>query len=173
MRHSTPPPDPAGDRHWRGDARLATGCAIGFLGMTLLVDWNAGTLTLTRALLWFALSAAIFAVLLPHRVTAGPGWLTVDSPLLRRTVHTDALTVVRQYGDVSARLVLRDTYGQWLELDPRVLVANPLLWHELDTGMRHSMERGTLRQGTDVRRHLGHLIDDETARSVLRASGIS
>jgi hypothetical protein len=88
-------------------------------------------------------------------------------------VHTDALTVVRQYGDVSARLVLRDAHGHWLELDPRVLVANPLLWHELDTGMRHSTERGTLRQGTDVRRHLGHLIDDETARSVLRASGIS
>lgn len=125
MRHSTLPPDPAGDRHWRGDARLAMGCALGFLGMTLLVDWNAGTLTLTRALLWFALSAALFVVLLPHRVTAGPGWLAVDSPLLRRTIHTDALTVVRQYGDVSARLVLRDAHGQWLELDPRVLVANP------------------------------------------------
>ena len=173
MRHSTLPPDPAGDRHWRGDARLATGCALGFLVMTLVVDGEAGTLTLTRALLWFALSAVLFVVLLPHRVTAGPGWLTVDSPLVRRTVHTDALTVVRQYGDVSARLLLRDAHGHWLELDPRVLIANPLLWHELDTGIRRSMERGTLEQGTDVRCHLGHLIDDETARSVLRASGIS
>jgi hypothetical protein len=172
MQRSTPP-TPAGDRHWRGDARLATGCALAFLGMTVLVDWDADTLTPARALLWFALSAAIFMVLLPQRVTAGPGWLAVYGPLYRRRVRTDALTVVRQYGDVSARLVLRDTYGHRLELDPRVLVANPLLWHELDTGMRRSIERGTLRQGTDVLRNLGHLIDDETARSVLRASGIS
>lgn len=173
MQRSTPPPVPAGDRHWRGGARLATGCASAFLGMALLVDWDAETLTAARALLWFALAAALFAVLLPRRVTAGPGWLTVDGPLLRRTVHTDALTVVRQYGDVSSHLILRDAHGHRLELDPRVLVANPLLWHELDTGMRRSLERGTLRQGTDVLRHLGRLIDDETARSVLRASGIS
>ena len=38
--------------------------------MTTLVDWDAGTLTPARALLWLALSAALFGVLLPPRVTA-------------------------------------------------------------------------------------------------------
>jgi hypothetical protein len=42
----------AGDRTWRGSARLAVGCALGFGGVTLLVDWDAGTLSPVRALLW-------------------------------------------------------------------------------------------------------------------------
>ena len=88
-------------------------------------------------------------------------------------MHTDALTVVRQYGDVAPRLVLWDAYGHHLELDPRVLAANPLIWHELDTGLRRSIERGTLRQGADVLQQLGHRIDDDTAQAVLRASGLS
>ena len=166
-------PDHTGDRHWRGGARLAAGCALAFGVMTVLVDWDAGTLTPARALLWLALAAGVFAVLLPHRVTAGPGWLAVRGPVRRRMVRTDALTGLRQYGGVSSHLVLRDACGHRLELDPRVLVANPLLWHELDTGVRDSLEKGTLgRQGADVLRGLVHLIDDETALSVLRASGI-
>ena len=166
-------PSPADDRHWRGSARLATGCALTFAVMAVLVDWDADTLTPPRALLWLALSTAVLTVLLPHRVSAGPGWLAVRGPVRRRRVRTDALVVVGQYGDVATRLVLRDAFGNRLELDPRVLVANPLIWHELDTGVRRSLERGTLRQGTDVLRQLGRLIDDETALSVLRASGIS
>ncbi|MGR6968081.1 hypothetical protein ACU639_00345 [Streptomyces cynarae] len=166
-------PGPADDRHWRGSARLAAVCACVFSALALLIDWDAGTLTAPRVVLWTALSAAIFLMLLPHRVTAGPGWLTVRGPLRRRTVRTDALTSVRQYGDVSTHLVLRDTYGHRLELDPRVLTANPFLWHELDTGVRRSLERGTLRQGTDVLECLGRQIDGETAQAVLRASGLS
>jgi hypothetical protein len=165
-------PSPTGDRHWRGSARFALGCALAFLGMALLVDWDAGTLTRPRALLWIALSAAAFCVLLPHRVTAGPGRLSVYGLARRQTVHTDALVAVRQYGDVSSHLVLRDTHGHRLEVDPRVLVANPFLWHELDTGVRRSRERGTLREGTDVLERLGHEIDDSTARAVLEASGL-
>lgn len=37
------------------------------------------------------------------------------------------------------------------------------MWHELGTGMRRSIERGTLRQGTEVLRRLGHRIDDDRA----------
>ncbi|UXY26281.1 hypothetical protein [Streptomyces sp. HUAS TT20] len=165
-------PSPTGDRHWRGSARFALGCALAFLGMALLVDWDAGTLTCPRALLWIALSAAAFCVLLPHCVTAGPGRLSVHGLARRQTVHTDALVAVRQYGGVSSHLVLRDTHGHRLEVDPRVLVANPLIWHELDTGVRRSLQRGTLREGTDVLERLGHEIDDSTARAVLEASGL-
>lgn len=163
----------AGDRHWRGGARLAASCATLFGAMSLLVDWDAGTLTTARALLWLGLSVAVFTILLPARVTAGTGWLAVRGPWRRRMVRTDALTTVRQYDGVSSRLVLRDAYGHRLELDPRVLAANPLIWHELDTGVRRSVEHGTLLHGGDVLDRLGHGIDDETARAVLRASGLS
>ncbi|MFC3574024.1 hypothetical protein ACFOZ0_12200 [Streptomyces yaanensis] len=172
MRRSGPAGS-AGDRHWRGSARLAASCALIFCVMSLLVDWDAESLTPLRALLWVSLSAAVCAVLLPPRVSAGRGWLAVRSPWRRRVIHTDALTAVRQYDGVSSHLVLRDTHGHTLELDPRVLSANPLLWHELDTGVRHSLERGTLRHGADVMKRLGHRIDDETIEAVLRASGLS
>lgn len=99
MRRSGPA-GRAGDRHWRGSARLAVSCAMAFCAMALLVDWDAGSLTPLRALLWAALSAAVFAVLLPARVSAGPGWLAVRTPWRRHLVHTDALTVVRQYDGV-------------------------------------------------------------------------
>ncbi|MFE4970148.1 hypothetical protein [Streptomyces sp. NPDC056660] len=163
----------AGDRTWRGSARLAVGCALGFGGVTLLLDWDAGTLTPVRALLWATLSAAVLVMLLPARVTAGPGWLAVRGPFRGRTVRTDSLVSIGQYGDVSAHLVLRDTAGNRLELDPNVLHANPLLWHELDTGVRRSLDRGTLRRGTEVLARLGHEIDDTNARAVLKASGLT
>jgi hypothetical protein len=171
MRRSGPL-GPAGDRHWCGSARLAVSCALVFWAMALLVDWDAGTLTPLRALLWAVLSAGALAVLLPNRVTAGPGWLAVRSPWRRRVVRTDALVGVRQYGGVSSHLVLRDAYGHRLEVDPRVLAANPLIWHELDTGVRHSLERGLLREGADVLERLGHRIDVDTTKAVLRQSGL-
>jgi hypothetical protein len=96
-------------------------------------------------------------------------------------VRTDALLVVELYGQVAQRLVLWDAYGGRLDLNPRVLAANPLLWHLLDTGARRSRERGTLRSGTDVLRELGMgappsgswgRIDGETARAVLGTSGL-
>jgi hypothetical protein len=163
---------PVGDRHWRGSARLAATCALVFCTLSLLVDWDAGSLTLLRALLWLTLSATVLVILLPPRVTAGPGWLAVRTLSRRHVVRTDALVAVRQYGGVSSYLVLCDTHGGRLELDPRVLAANPLIWHELDTGVHRSVERGTLRQGADVLEQLGHRIDEDTARAVLRASGL-
>ncbi|MFC8429638.1 hypothetical protein [Streptomyces sp. NPDC057253] len=172
MRRSDDRWAPAGDRQWRGSARLAAGCAALFGALSLLVDWDAGSLSPLRTLLWLGMAAALFMVLLPARVTAGTGWLTVRGPWRRRTVRTDALTTVWRYDDLSSRLVLRDTYGHRLELDPHVLTANPLIWHELDTGVRRSVERGTLSQGADVLNRLGRRIDEETVRAVLRASGL-
>jgi hypothetical protein len=172
MRRSSDRWAPAGDRHWRGGARLAASCAVLFGALSLLVDWDAGSLSPLRALLWISMSAALFTVLLPPRVTAGPGWLAVRGPWHRCMVRTDALTTVRQYDGVSSHLVLRDVHGRQLELDPRILAANPLIWHELDTGVHRSVERGTLLHGTDILERLGHHIDDETTRAVLRASGL-
>jgi hypothetical protein len=166
------PRDSAADRHWRGDARFAFGCALAAWGMATLVDWDAGTLTMFRGGIWLTLAAVVFTVLLPPRITAGDGWLAVRGLVRRRRVHTDALVAVRQYGGVTAHLVLRDAHGHRLELDARVLVANPLLWHELDTGAHRSRERGTLRHGSDVLRQLGEQIDGTTAREVLSASGL-
>ncbi|WP_328748931.1 hypothetical protein OHT57_26145 [Streptomyces sp. NBC_00285] len=173
MRRSDDRWDRAGDRHWRGSARLAASCTTLFGAMCLLVDWDARSLSPLRVVLWLGMSAALFTVLLPPRVTAGTGWLAVRGPWRRRVVRTDALTTVRRYDGVSSQLVLRDAYGHRVELDPHVLAANPLVWHELDTGVRRSVERGTLLQGADVLERLGHSIDDETARAVLRASGLS
>ncbi|NEC88535.1 hypothetical protein [Streptomyces sp. SID12501] len=170
---SLDPSAPVGDRNWRGSARLAAICALVFCALSLLVDWDAGSLTLPRALLWLTLSATVLVILLPPRVTAGPGRLTVSTLSRRHIVRTDSLVAVRQFGGVSSYLVLYDTHGGRLELDPRVLTANPLIWHELDTGFHRSVERGTLRQGTDVLEQLGHRIDMETMRAVLTASGLS
>ncbi|MBB3078854.1 hypothetical protein [Streptomyces violarus] len=167
------PTAPVGDCHWRDGARLAVSWALVFCAMCLLVDWDGGSLTPLRALLWGVLSATVFSVLLPPQVSAGPGWLAVRTPWRRLVVRTDALTAVRQYDGVSSHLVLRDVHGHRLELDPRILTANPLLWHELDTGVRRSLERGTLRHGADVLERLGHRIDDETGHAVFRASGLS
>lgn len=166
------PPSPAGDRHWRGSARFAVGCALVFCALAVLVDWDADTLTAPRAVLWLGLSAAVFAILLPPRVTAGQGWLMVRGSLRRRVVRTDALVSVRQYDGVTSHLVLRDAYGHSLEVDSRVLAASPLLWHELDAGIRRSLEKGTLLRGEDVFRRLGEQIDGETTQGVLRASGL-
>ncbi|MFI1562258.1 hypothetical protein ACH4ZX_04195 [Streptomyces sp. NPDC020490] len=172
MRRSGPA-GPVGDRHWRGSARLAGSCALTFCGLSLLVDRCAGSLTFPRVLLWVTLSVALGAVLLPQRVSAGPGWLAARTPWRRYIVRTDALAAVRQRDGVCSHLVLRDVHGHRLELDPRILAANPLLWHEFDTGVRRSLRRGTLRTGADLLDRLGHRIDEESARAVFRASGLS
>ncbi|MET7933024.1 hypothetical protein [Streptomyces sp. NPDC005322] len=161
-----------GDRHWHADARCAVYCALAFAVSTTLLDWGSGGLTPLRADLWAALGAVLFMVLQPPRVTAGDGWLAVRGLLRERRVCTDALVAVCRYGSVTTRLVLRDAYGGFVELDPDVLVANPLLWHRLDAGARRSRERGTLRQGATVLRELGERIDGGTAHDVLKASGL-
>jgi hypothetical protein len=166
------PGERAGDRHWRGGARFALWCTLAFYGPAMLLDRAAGTLTLQRAGLWTLLAALILVVLLPPRVTAGEGWLAVQGLVRKRRVRTDALVEVRQHEGISAHLLLRDAGGRWVELDPRVLAANPLLWHAVDAGARRSRERGTLRSGTDVLQRLSERIDGAEAQAVFRASGL-
>ncbi|WP_328686810.1 hypothetical protein OHT20_37350 [Streptomyces caniferus] len=165
-------PDTAVDRHWRTDARRALQYSLAFVGLIMLLDWGAGALTLPRAVLWTVLGAGVLAVLLPTRVTAGDGWLAVRGLMGERRVRTDALVAVRLYGSVAVHLVLRDASGRWLALDRRVLDTNPLLWHRLDTGIRRSLQRGTLRHGTLVLQELADRIDGQEARAVLEVSGL-
>ncbi|WP_329158352.1 hypothetical protein OHB49_05315 [Streptomyces sp. NBC_01717] len=66
---------------------------------------------------------------------------------------------------VSLRLVLRDLDGARVEVDPRVLIANPHLWQLLDAGARSSLGRGTLLCGATALRQLSERIDRETAHS--------
>ncbi|MEU4097667.1 hypothetical protein [Streptomyces sp. NPDC026673] len=161
-----------GDRHWRRDLRRAAGCALAFLCLAVALDAAAGTLTARRAALWPALAAVVLVLLCPSRVTAGDGWLAVRGPLRERRVRTDALTVVRQSPGLSRHLILWDADDRWLELDPRVLEADPLLWHRLDAGARRSRDDGTLREGAEVLGRLGERIDGAAARAVLEASGM-
>jgi hypothetical protein len=158
-------------RGWHADPRWAVACAGAFLGLAMLLDAGSGGLTAPRAGCWVGLSLGLLAVLLPSRVVAGDGWLTVRSPVRTRSVRTDALAGVCRTGDVAVRLVLRDVHGGRVELDPRILVASPLLWHLLDAGVRRSRERGTLRYGARVLGELGERVDGE-AESILRASGL-
>lgn len=161
-----------GDRRWRADARCAVCPALVFAGMATLLDWASGGLTVERADLWSLLAVVVFTVLRPPRVTVGDGWLTVRGFLRVHRVRTDALAVVWQDGRIATRLLLGDTYGRSAAFDPRVLTADPLLWHELDTGARQSLAHGTLRQGADVLRQLRERIDGGTARAILGASGL-
>lgn len=146
--------------------------ALAFDGVTTLLDWASGGLTVGRADLWALLAVVAFTVLRPPRVTAGGGWLTVRGFVRVRRVRTDALTGVWQGGRIATRLLLRDVYGHRVALDMGVLIADPLLWHELDTGARRSLERGTLRHGTEILRLLGRSLDDTATRGILGASGL-
>ncbi|MEV6399067.1 hypothetical protein AB0M39_30515 [Streptomyces sp. NPDC051907] len=160
------------DTRWASEARAATGCAALLLGLSLTIEAGNGTLAPARALLWCALAALLFAVLLPSRVEAAPGRLTVRGLTTRRTVRTDRLTSVRWSDGVAQRLILRDAAGGRAEVDPRVLVANPPLWRLLEADARVCQRRGTLlRGGTELDR-LARRVDRESAHAVFRVSGL-
>ncbi|NBE52308.1 hypothetical protein GUY60_12900 [Streptomyces sp. YC537] len=142
------------------------------LVLLLLVDVFAGGLTVPRSGLWTGLGALLFVVLLPPRVTAGPGWLATRGLLRTRWVRTDALVAVRWVDGVSRRLLLRDAHGGHVELDPDVLTRHPDLWHLFDEGARVSAERGLLLCGATAVRELSRRVEGETARTVFRISGL-
>ncbi|MDQ1048588.1 hypothetical protein [Streptomyces sp. V4I2] len=73
---------------------------------------------------------------------------------------------------VGQRLVLRDTFGGRLEIDPRVLIANPPLWHRLNEDARVSANSGSLTCGTITLLRLSQRIDRETALTVFKVSGL-
>ena len=145
---------------------------MALLALLLVVDAAYGTLNAVRSCLWAALALTLFLILLPPRVTAGPGWLATRDLLRTRRVRTDRLVSVVWSDGVAQRLVLKDSDGGLVPLDPRVLIDNPRLWHLLDAGARVSQERGTLEYGTVALRRLSSKVDGETAKAVFKASGM-
>lgn len=166
------PAEVAYDRLWERDLRSSLRCAGALLALLLLIDGAAGSLTPLRAALWAVLAALLFLVLYPSRVAAGEGWLSTRGPLRRHRVRTDHLVSVRCLDGVGQRLVLRDAFGARAEIDPRVLVANPPLWHRLDEDARRSARRGSLTCGETALRRVSERIDRETARTVFTMSGL-
>ncbi|MGA4848732.1 hypothetical protein ACOBQB_21675 [Streptomyces sp. G5(2025)] len=160
------------DRNWTAQVRSAVLCALGLLVLVVLLDLVSGTLTALRCALWWGLAALLYVVLHPARVTTGPGWLAVQGLGRRRHVCTGLLTAVRYSGGVAARLVLCDSLGNRVELDPRILLADPLLLHRLDRGARAAREAGLLRTGYAELRRLTEQVDGAAARGVFEASGL-
>ncbi|MFI9200486.1 hypothetical protein [Streptomyces sp. NPDC053048] len=162
----------ARDLGWRREALSAWWCGLALGGVLVLADLARGSLDWPRGGCWAAIGGALVAVLRPVRVTAGADWLAARGLLREHRVRTDLLTQVRRADGIAPRLVLRDVGGNRVELDPRVLAANPLLWHHLETGARRARERGLLREGAVPLAALADRIDGEGARAVLRASGL-
>ncbi|MFJ3922729.1 hypothetical protein [Streptomyces sp. NPDC090022] len=163
---------PDTDQGWASERRTALGAAGLLLAAILTVDAGAGLLTPARAALWAGLAALAFVILLPSRVSAGPGRLAVRGLLTERQVRTDALVSVRWMDGVAQRMVLRDADGHRVEIDPEVFVRNPAMWRRVDEDTRGCVERGTLLCGATAMRQLAARIDRRTARSVFQVSGL-
>ncbi|MFI6339417.1 hypothetical protein [Streptomyces sp. NPDC050535] len=164
------PEEVAYDRRWAQDLRGSVRCSAVLLALLLLIDAVAGTLSPPRAALWVALAVLLFLVLCPTRVAVGEGWLSARGLLGTRRVRTDRLVSVRCLDGVGQRLVLRDVSGARVEIDPRVLVTNPPLWHRLDEDARRSALRGSLVCGGTALRLVSERIDRETAMTVFKVS---
>lgn len=160
------------DHRWSKDVYASARCAGALLALLLLVDWGSGTFTWWRGTLWTTLALLLFGVLCPARVRAGDGWLTSRRLLRTRRVRTDRLVSVRRLDGISPRLLLRDAFGDRLEIDPRVLVDNPDLWLRVDAGARKAVEAGTLRCGSIALSRLAEQVERENALGVFKASGL-
>ncbi|MFI6872659.1 hypothetical protein ACIBL6_04385 [Streptomyces sp. NPDC050400] len=161
------------DRAWAHELRAALLSTALVFGLALTVDAAHSTLTPPRVLLWTGLSLPLYAVLHPPRVTAGPGWLAVRGLFRRRHVCTDLLVSARRADGLTPRLVLRDTLGARVELDPQILTANPLLWHRVETGAGRARANGLLVTGIEVLRSLGAQVDEEEAKAIFEASNLT
>ncbi|MFD5770092.1 hypothetical protein ACFWIN_30335 [Streptomyces sp. NPDC127049] len=170
--HAHPADDVLHDADWPGEARSALVCAGLLLGTALVVDAGAHGLPASRALGWIGLSVLLLVVLLPPRVSSAPGLLTVRGLWVVRTVRTDRLTAVAWPVGTGQSLVLRDEEGARAEIDLRVLLANPALWLRLDAEARDSRRRGTLDHGGPDLDRLSLRVHAETARAVLKVSGL-
>lgn len=160
------------DRYWARELRGAVLYGVLLFGALVLLDWRLAQLTAVRAGWWAALAVLLLIILTPPRVSAAAGALDARGLMTHRRVRTDRLATVRMSEGVSQRVILTDASGGRLMLDPRVLIANPLLWHQLDQDARRSLEQGTLRCGMPVLERLGRRIDSELCRGVLRASSM-
>lgn len=183
-RHSGPPEvrggrptahglvrDTAHARGFRSDRRWAVGCAAAAFVLATLAEWDSGDVSATHSAVTLGAALGVLAMLWPAQVTAGEGWLTVRGLLRTRRVRTDALAGMWLIGDLASSLVLRDVHGCRVELDSETVVANPLLWHLLESGVHRSQQCGTLRTGARVLDGLGRRVDGEAA-AILRASGL-
>ncbi|PWI16944.1 hypothetical protein DI272_24325 [Streptomyces sp. Act143] len=160
------------DHRWAGDMYSSIRCSTALLGLLFVFDWGAGSLTVVRGTLWTTLAVLLFLALCPPRVTAGEGWLASRWLLRTRRVRTDLLVSVRCLEGVSQRLVLRDAFGDRVEIDPQVLVNNPGLWHRVDEDARRAAALGSLMCGATVLRRVAERIDRETAETVFKVSGL-
>ncbi|WP_328907215.1 hypothetical protein OG230_31905 [Streptomyces sp. NBC_00234] len=160
------------DSTWAGEARAAAGCAGLLLALSLTVDAGDAGLTLPSAVMWIVLAVALFVILLPARVVAAPGRVTVHGLWTRQTVRTDRLAAVRWPNGIEQRLVMSDTDGGRAEVDLRVLLANPSLWLLLEVDARLSAENGTLLSGADDLDRLARRVERDTAHSVFTISGL-
>ncbi|WP_406186345.1 hypothetical protein [Streptomyces sp. NBC_01006] len=168
--------NPAGpcahDIHWAAERRTAIRAASLLLTTLLVVDTGVGHLSFPRAALWSGLAALFFLILLPPRVFARPGVLTVRGVLVEHSVRTDSLVSVHWFDGVAQRMVLRDVEGSVVEIDPTVLARNPALWRRFDADALASLRSGTLACGATALRQLAERIDRETARTVFKVSGL-
>ncbi|MFD9372623.1 hypothetical protein ACFWA6_33675 [Streptomyces sp. NPDC060020] len=162
----------AEDIHWAGARRFATCTAALFLAALLVLDAGAGELCVLRCALWAGLAALLFVVLLPPRISVRAGRLSTRGVLVGHSVRTDSLASLQWCDGVAQRLLLRDTDGSSVEIDPTVLTRNPAMWRRLDADTRTSVERGTLLRGSIALRELAEHIDRETAHTVFRVSGL-
>ncbi|MGW5095745.1 hypothetical protein ACWEQ1_28715 [Streptomyces nodosus] len=160
------------DRHWAAELHSAARWALALLAALFLLDWGSGDGTPWRAVLWCGLSALLFVLLCPRRVSAGTGWLASRGPLGTHRVRTDLLVSVRFLDGVARRLVLRDALGGRVELDPQVLTDNPGLWYRLSEDARKSADGGTLLCGAGALHRVQERIDRETALAVFKVSGM-
>ncbi|WP_237330152.1 hypothetical protein [Streptomyces sp. BA2] len=160
------------DSGWAGEARSAASCAVLLSGLLLALDAATGRLGVGRALLWLGLGVLLFAVLTPPRVAAHGTVLVSRGPVRVRSVRLDRLVAVRRSDGIAPRLVLRDTSGGEVVLDPEVLVVNPALWRLVAAGARTSVDDGRLLCGATALRRLAERIDRETAEGVFKASGL-
>ncbi|MET7478807.1 hypothetical protein ABZT17_31210 [Streptomyces sp. NPDC005648] len=160
------------DRRWAGDLVSAGRCAVVLPALLFLIDWGADTLSARRGALWIALAALLFLALCPDRIRAGEGWLTSRRLLRTRRVRTDLLVSVRCLEGITQRLVFRDVFGERVELDPRVLVDNPDLWHRLHQDARRSLALGTLLCGATALQRIADRVERETARTVFEVSDL-
>ncbi|MFF0429112.1 hypothetical protein ACFYUJ_32595 [Streptomyces sp. NPDC004520] len=161
------------DAGWPGEARAAVGCAALLLAVSLAVEVGMHNLTLLPTAGFIALSSALLVILLPARVAATPDLLFVQSLWATRTVRIDRLSAVVWPTEGTAhRVILSDTEGSRAEIDLRTLSADPALWLRLEAGARTSMKRGTLNGDTSDLARLSLHIHGETARSVLKVSGL-
>ncbi|MFD7081604.1 hypothetical protein [Streptomyces sp. NPDC059918] len=162
----------AQDVHWAGERRSALGVPFLLLTALFTVDAASGRLDVTRGVLWTGLAGLLFVILLPPRVSVRTGLLITRGLLVTNTVRTDSAVSVRWSDGVAQRMVLRDTEGSRVEIDPAILIRNPAMWHRLDADIRTSIRRGTLLHGATALRQLAQRIDRETARTVFKASGL-